>query len=210
VSDIPLKIDGPERSAAAATIVLAHGAGAGMQSPFMEDIARALAAEDFRVVRFEFPYMRAARAAGRGGRPDPPAVLEESWLEVISRLGSPETLLIGGKSMGGRIASMVADRAGVRALVCLGYPFHPTGKPKVLRVSHLAAMETPALILQGERDAFGSREEIVSYTLSRAIRVVYLDDGDHSFKPRKSSGRTHEENMAQAVREIAAFVASLR
>ena len=111
--------------------------------------------------------------------------------------------------MGGRIASMVADRAKVRGLVCLGYPFHPTGKPSVLRVAHLKELKTPTLILQGERDNFGGREEIAHYTLSRAIRLVFLADGDHSFKPRKSSGRTEKQNLEEAVREIIAFVTGL-
>jgi predicted alpha/beta-hydrolase family hydrolase len=206
VSQIPLRIDEPKGGKARLSIALAPGAGAGMDSAFMEEVARALAADSFRVVRFDFPYMREARKTGRrSARPDAPAVLERTWLEVIAQLGEPSGLVIGGKSMGGRIASMVADRAGVRGLVCLGYPFHPVGRPTVLRVAHLAELKTPTLILQGERDSFGSREEIAGYTLSPAIRLVYLPDGDHSFKPRKSSGRSHEQNMAQAVREIAAF-----
>jgi predicted alpha/beta-hydrolase family hydrolase len=191
------------------SIVLAPGAGAGMDSAFMEEMARALAANYLRVVRFDFPYMREARVSGRKGRPDAPAVLEQTWLEVIGQLGDPARLVIGGKSMGGRIASMVADRAGVGGLVCLGYPFHPAGRPKVLRVAHLKELKTPALFLQGERDAFGSREEIAGYALSSAIRLVYLGDGDHSFKPRKTSGLSHEENMEQAVREIVKFCGTL-
>jgi predicted alpha/beta-hydrolase family hydrolase len=104
---------------------------------------------------------------------------------------------------------MVADRAGVRGLVCLGYPFHPVGRPQVLRVAHLKELQTPALVLQGERDSFGSREEIAGYSLSAAIRLVYLPDGDHSFKPRKSSGRSYQQNMAQAVQEIVKFCVGL-
>jgi hypothetical protein len=180
-----------------------------MESPFMAEVARALAANAFRVVRFDFPYMREAAKDGRRRSPDAPAVLEQAWLQVIGELGDPSRLVIGGKSMGGRIASMVADRAGVKGLVCLGYPFHPTGRPGILRVAHLEKLATPALILQGERDAFGSREEIAAYTLSPAIRLAFLPDGDHSFKPRKGSGRSAEENLAQAVREIASFCAGL-
>jgi predicted alpha/beta-hydrolase family hydrolase len=206
----PLRIDEARGGRARLTIVLAPGAGAGLDSPFLEQVARALASGGLRVVRFDFPYMRAARAAGRRtARPDAPAVLEQTWLQVIGELGEPSRLVIGGKSMGGRIASMVADRAGVKGLVCLGYPFHPTGRPGILRVAHLEKLATPALILQGERDAFGSREEIAAYTLSPAIRLAFLPDGDHSFKPRKGSGRSAEENLAQAVREIASFCAGL-
>jgi len=210
VSQTPLRIDEPKGGKAGLSIVLAPGAGAGLDSAFMAEVARALAADSFRVVRFDFPYMQEARKTGRKtARPDPPAVLEQTWMQVIGELGEPSRLVIGGKSMGGRIASMVADRAGVKGLVCLGYPFHPLGRPAVLRVAHLKELKTPALILQGERDAFGSREEIAGYTLSPAIRLVYLTDGDHSFKPRKPSGRSYEQNMAQAVREIVAFCGGL-
>ena len=139
MSDILLRIDEPKGQASPLTIVLAHGAGAGMDSTFMKDIARALAAESFRVVRFEFPYMQALRETGKRTRPDAPAVLEETWARVVQQLGDPSLLVIGGKSMGGRIASMVADRLAVKGLVCLGYPFHPTGRPGTLRVAHLNA-----------------------------------------------------------------------
>jgi predicted alpha/beta-hydrolase family hydrolase len=209
VTHTPVHLDEPKGGKARLSIVLAPGAGAGMDSAFMEEVARALAANSLRVVRFDFPYMREAQKTGRRTHPDAPTVLEQTWMAVIEQLGNPSGLVIGGKSMGGRIASMVADRAGVKGLVCLGYPFHPTGRPKVLRVAHLSKLKTPALFLQGERDAFGSREEIAGYDLSPAIRLVYLPDGDHSFKPRKSSGRSYEENLAQAVREIVKFCGAL-
>ena len=209
MSEIPLLIDEPKGQAFGLTIILAHGAGAAMDSPFMEEMARALADQSFRVVRFEFPYMQASRKTGKRTRPDFPSVLEATWIRVVEQLGNPSSLVIGGKSMGGRIASMVADRAGVKGLLCLGYPFHPTGSPKTLRVAHLKDLATPALFLQGERDALGSREEISAYTLSPSIRIVFLPDGDHSFKPRKASGRTYQENMAQAVQEITRFCAAL-
>jgi uncharacterized protein len=209
VSDIPILIDEPKGPASGLTIVLAHGAGAGMDSAFMVDIARELAALSFRVVRFEFPYMRQLRETGTRTRPDAPAVLEETWARVVHQLGEPSRLVIGGKSMGGRIASMVADGLSVKGLVCLGYPFHPAGRPATLRVSHLKGLETPTLIVQGERDTLGSREEIAGYTLSAAIRIVYLVDGDHSFKPRKSSGRTASQNFQQAVDEVASYCRAL-
>jgi hypothetical protein len=209
LSDIPLLIDTPKGKADRLTIVLAHGAGAAMDSPFMEETARALCAQSFRVVRFEFPYMQEKRATGKRTRPDFPSVLEATWRRVIGQLGDPSALVIGGKSMGGRIASMVADKAGVKGLVCLGYPFHPAGRPGTLRVSHLEGLVTPALFLQGERDALGSREDISGYALSKSIRIVFLPDGDHSFKPRKSSGTSSEENMAQAMKEVVSFCRAL-
>src|SRR5260370_12988676 len=118
--------DGPKD--AAATLVLAHGAGAAMDSPFMNRIAAGVAEWGIRVARFEFPYMDARRRTGKGGAPDREPVLRAAWLEVIERLGGGPRLVIGGKSMGGRIASLIADEAGVKGLVCLGYPFHAPGR----------------------------------------------------------------------------------
>ncbi len=190
------------------TIVLAHGAGAPMDSPFMDTLAVGLSDAGLRVVRFEFPYMAARREDGKRRPPNTPAILLDTWRTVIADLG-PERLIVGGKSMGGRIASMVGDEAGVAGLVCLGYPFHPPGKPEKLRTEHLKTMKTPALILQGERDTFGTKEEVPGYGLSKAIRVHWLADGDHSLKPRKASGRTEAENLAEAVAEIVAFAAKV-
>jgi predicted alpha/beta-hydrolase family hydrolase len=135
-------------------------------------------------------------------------VLRDTWLQVVDMLGR-ERLVVGGKSMGGRIASLVADEAEVAGLVCLGYPFHPTGKPDQLRVAHLKNIETPTLILQGTRDPFGSREEVESYRLSSRVAVQWLEDGNHDFAPRKASGRTAEQNWAEAIAAVAAFVESL-
>ena len=198
--------DGP--AAAQTTIVLAHGAGAGMDSAALETFATGLAAEGFRVVRFEFPYMQRRRDTGKRGGPDRPAVLMETWRRVIATVGG-DRLVIGGKSMGGRIASMLADDVGAHGLVCLGYPFHPPGKPEKLRTSHLLRLQTPTLIVQGTRDPFGKREEVEGYGLSAAIRLVWLEDGDHSFKPRKSSGRTEEQNLGKAIAAISEFVRNL-
>ncbi len=209
MSEIPLLVDEPTGRPAPLTVVLAHGAGAAMDSPFMNEVARSLAEASLRVARFEFPYMQETRRSGKRTRPDYPAVLESTWMSVVEQLGGPARLVIGGKSMGGRIASMVADRAGVRGLVCLGYPFHPAGAPKTLRVTHLKDLRTPTLILQGERDSLGSREEISGYELSAAIRIVYLPDGDHSFKPRKAAGVTHAQNMAEAIARAAEFCREL-
>jgi predicted alpha/beta-hydrolase family hydrolase len=179
-----------------------------MDSPFMEFFATGLGKRGVRVVRFEFPYMASKRVAGKKKPPDREPVLRETWLNVVRVLGH-EGLIIGGKSMGGRIASLVADEAGVAGLVCLGYPFHPVGKPDRLRVEHLRTIRTPTLIVQGERDPFGSREEVTGYTLSPGVRVVWVEDGDHSFKPRKASGRTEQQNWGAALGEIMAFLGTL-
>lgn len=193
------------------TVILAHGAGAPMDSPFMNVMARGLAERGLRVARFEFPYMR-HRREGRGTRPpDREPVLLQTWrdaLAAIAEVGGAGRVVIGGKSMGGRMASLVADELGVRGLVCLGYPFHPPGKPESLRVKHLEPLRTPALIVQGTRDALGSREEVegnILSMLSPAIRIVWLEDGDHSFKPRVSSGHTEKGHLAAAAEAVAEF-----
>lgn len=190
-------------------IVLAHGAGAPMDSPYMETMARGLAEGGARVARFELPYMRRRRETGERRAPDREPVLRQAWLAAVEALGGGERVVIGGKSMGGRIASMVADEAGVRGLVCLGYPFHPPGQPDRLRTAHLRELRTPALIVQGTRDPFGSPDDVAGYELSPKIRVVWLEDGDHSFKPRASSGRTEKQNVAEAVAEVLGFVQGL-
>lgn len=190
------------------TIALAHGAGAGMDTPFMNFFATGLAGCGFRVVRFEFPYMAGYRRTGKKRPPDREPVVRDTWLRVVEMLGR-SGLVIGGKSMGGRIASLIADEAGVKGLVCLGYPFHPVGKPGQLRVAHLRTIKTPTLILQGERDPFGGREEVAAYELSPAIRIKWIADGEHSFKPRKTSGTTEQQNWQAAIREIAAFLSEL-
>jgi hypothetical protein len=207
--DSDLLFDGS--AGAPTTVVLAHGAGAPMNTPFMNSVARGLASEiGVRVVRFEFPYMRARRETGRrGGAPDREPVLRNSWKEVVERLGGGPRLVIGGKSMGGRIASMVADEVGARGLVCLGYPFHPPGRPEKTRTKHLETLATPALVVQGTRDAFGTPQDVAEYALSPAIRVVWLEDGDHSWKPRAASGRTEAQNISDGIAAIRAFLEAL-
>ena len=196
--------DGPTSSSH--TLVLAHGAGAPMDSPFMEIMAAGVAAHGVRVVRFEFPYMARRRRDGARPGPNSAKVLSSCWLEVIEAVGSASSLCIGGKSMGGRIASMVADEAGVRGLVCLGYPFHPPGRPDKLRTEHLRELRTPALIVQGERDRFGTPDEVAGYALSNRIRVEWMPDGDHSLRPRVRSGHTEAAHLARAADCIAEFV----
>lgn len=198
-----LLTDGP--AGARPALILAHGAGAPMDSPFMQEIAARIAAAGVRVVRFEFPYM-AARRTGTRRPPDREEILRRTWIEVIEALGGGTSVVIGGKSMGGRIASLVADEIGALGLVCLGYPFHPNGGPTRLRTAHLASLRTPALFVQGERDPFGSRAEVEGYALSSSIRIEWLPDGDHSFKPRKASGQTLEAHMRTAAAAVAAFM----
>tara|TARA_Y100001951_G_scaffold49450_1_gene39006 strand:+ start:1031 stop:1708 length:678 start_codon:yes stop_codon:yes gene_type:complete len=196
--------------AATATLILAHGAGAAMDSPFMQRMAQGLAARGVRVVRFEFAYMAQRRVDGRKRPPNPQAQLLQQWRDVHAqvrqRVAGP--LAIGGKSMGGRMASLLADELGAAALVCLGYPFYAAGKPEKPRVAHLAELRTPTLIVQGERDALGNREAVAAYALSSAIDLHWLVAADHDLKPLKASGYTHEQHLDTAVQVVAEFLAS--
>ena len=180
-----------------------------MDHPTMEAIAAGVAAVGIRVVRFEFPYMHQRRSGGSRRPPDRQPVLLQTWHAVIDAFGGAERLVIGGRSMGGRMASLIADAVGARGLICLGYPFHPPGKPEKLRTEHLSALRTPTLIVQGERDAFGSKAEVGAYDLSDAIRIHWLIDGDHSFVPRKRSGRTAAQHLAKAAAVAAEFIQTL-
>ena len=202
----PLLIDGPHEGQ---TIVLAHGAGLPMDAPFMTLFATTLSAAGMRVVRFEFPYMQRRRATGKKSPPDRAPILEATWRAVLDQLGDPSELVIGGKSMGGRVASMIADDVGARGLVCLGYPCHPLGKPQQTRVSHLKSIRTPTLILQGDRDPMGNRADVATYALSSAIELQWIEDGEHSFIPRKRSGRTEAQNLSDAATAMLTFLTQL-
>lgn len=193
---------GPKR---APTLLLAHGAGAPMDSDFMEEMATALATRHIRTLRFEFPYMTARRADGRKRPPDRMPKLEASFHEAFGAAGGG-ALFVGGKSMGGRVASHIADDLGASGLICLGYPFHPPGRPERLRTDHLGALKTPTLIVQGERDPFGKPPEVAGYDLSPAISIVWAKDGDHDLKPRKASGLTRSDNILSAADDVAAFM----
>jgi predicted alpha/beta-hydrolase family hydrolase len=192
---------------ASATLILAHGAGAPMDSAWMNDMAARLAAQGINVLRFEFPYMAQRRVDGGKRPPNPAPKLLECWREVyaVVRRNVTGPLAIGGKSMGGRMASLLADELGADALVCLGYPFYAVGKPEKPRVEHLAALKTRTLIVQGERDALGNREAVEAYDLSPGIEVFWLVAGDHDLKPLKVSGFSHEQHLAAAARKVAAF-----
>ncbi|HQZ14067.1 MAG TPA: alpha/beta hydrolase [Devosia sp.] len=199
--------DGPPD--AAITVLLAHGAGAPMDSASMTAAAKALAAEGLRAVRFEFGYMAARRDGHRKPPPKAESVMPE-YIAAIDALGATGKLIIGGKSMGGRVASMIAGdmhKAGkIAGLLCLGYPFHPPAKPTQLRTKHLETLTCPTLIVQGTRDEFGTREEVPTYPLSEAINILWLEDGDHDLKPRKAlSGFTTAQHLATMAAAARAF-----
>lgn len=198
------------------TLILAHGAGASMHSEYMQYFAEQLSHQGIQVGRFNFPYMVTVIETQRRRPPDRAAKLLAAWQEIIGRVrerlaaeDADQRLAIGGKSMGGRIASMSTNHEGVDALVCLGYPFHPPAKKDKLRIEHLPNIKVPTMILQGERDTFGTRTEVRSYRLPRKIKMRWLTDGDHSFKPRKRSGVTQTENWDTAIESIIGFLGSL-
>jgi uncharacterized protein len=204
--------DGPP--AANVTILLGHGAGAPMDSASMSAVAGTLAGAGFRVARFEFGYMAGRRSGGR--KPPPRAEnLKSEYIAAVEELSAKGPLIVGGKSMGGRVASMVADElfaeGRIAGLLCFGYPFHPQGKPTQLRTSHLEMLKTPALICQGTRDAFGTRDEVARYKLSDQINMLWLEDGDHDLKPRKTisgfSAGDHLRAIASAAKDFAERIA---
>jgi uncharacterized protein len=203
--DVDCLIDGGED--APATILMAHGAGAPMDSAWMQATATAIAAAGLQVVRFSFGYMSARRVGHRKPPPRAESLMSE-YLTAVEQIQVAGHLIIGGKSMGGRVASMVADDLyaadRIAGLLCLSYPFHPFGKPAQLRTKHLMNLQTPTLICQGTRDEFGGRDEVSNYELSDRIELLWLEDGDHDLKPRKRiSGITAEDHLrtlAAAVR----------
>jgi predicted alpha/beta-hydrolase family hydrolase len=193
---------------ASATLILAHGAGAPMDSGWMSDMAERLAAHGVNVLRFEFPYMAQRRIDGGKRPPNPAPKLQECWREVyaVVRRHVAGRLAMGGKSMGGRMASLLADELGADALVCLGYPFYAVGKPEKPRVEHLAALKTRTLIVQGERDALGNRAAVEAYTLAPSIEVFWLEAADHDLKPLKASGFSHEQHLDATAKKVAGFL----
>jgi predicted alpha/beta-hydrolase family hydrolase len=185
-----------------ASLILAHGAGAGQQSPFLVSFARALSARGLDVVTFNFPYTEQNRRV-----PDRRPVLDGCYVAIINRIhrhmpSASRSLFIGGKSMGGRIATHVAAADAnlpVAGLVLLGYPLHPPGRPTERRDAHLGDVRRPMLIVQGSRDTFGTPAEFESllHALSPAPVMHVVEGGDHSFKIR--GGKSAQESVYDGV-----------
>lgn len=187
--------------APSALLVLAHGAGAGQKHSFMIAVARGLAARGVTVVTFDFPYIRAGRHA-----PDKPPVLEAAFRDVVAvaRERWPAArLFIGGKSMGGRMATHLAAQGldGLSGVVALGYPLHPPGKPDQPRVAHLPSIPVPVLIVQGERDTFGTPGELkpVLNTMSAPVTLHVVEGGDHSLAVRGKDRTEAFERVIDAI-----------
>ena len=198
-------------------LILAHGAGAGMNSDFMERVAELLCSSGITVVRFEFDYMQQRRETGSKRPPDRQPKLLACWKQAIElvyeQVGKP--IFIGGKSMGGRMATLLAaeqtgDKADqmtppLKGVVCLGYPFYAPGKMDKPRTEHLEQLQTLVLILQGDRDTMGNLENVSTYSLSSAVKIDWLPDGNHDLKPRVSSGYTQDDHLKLAVERIKQF-----
>ncbi len=201
-------INGPEN--AEHCFIFAHGAGAGMDHEFMSEVALGLANNGIRVIRFEFPYMIKRREDGKRRPPDRADKLLTAFRQQIATTAHQGKLFIGGKSMGGRMASLLAVEDDldprVCGVVCLGFPFHPPAKPEKFRGEHLVEIQQPTLILQGERDSFGTAEELTEYSFSAAVQVQLLEDGDHSFKPRKRSGYCQQAHINTIIEVTTRFI----
>ncbi|ABE55843.1 conserved hypothetical protein [Shewanella denitrificans OS217] len=206
-------------------VIFAHGAGANMHSDFIQQMSRDLLDGGCQVLRFNFLYMQANMQDGKRRPPDrAPKLLAHfesvlDWLEDKVSVGelSPKRVFLMGKSMGGRMAAtLMSDCASaakstkarsirIDGIICLGYPFIPVngGEP---RLDALNACQVPVLVIQGERDKFGTKMQVPIWDISESITWQWLVDGDHSFVPRKASGVTLEQNMAQAIEASLAFM----
>jgi uncharacterized protein len=203
-----LIFDGPR--SADTVVVLGHGAGAGKESPFMTTVAHGIAGEDLLVCRFDFPYAQEGRKS-----PDRQPILEESYraaVDEVHKAGPGRLVVLGGKSLGGRIASHIVARGTPAAgLVFLGYPLHPPGRPDRLRISHLKDIEVPMLFVEGTRDPFcplGTLEAVLK-DLRAPTEVAVIEDGDHSLKVRSSSGRTTSAAWQGAVTAVRRWLRGL-
>lgn len=216
-NDVVFDMEVHAANAPVTCLILGHGAGAGKEHEFMQDMANELVAQNISTVLFNFPYMQTIKATGKRRPPDKADKLMSHFTAVIETCSKDNSALhnlpvfIGGKSMGGRMATMVYEGiSNVKGAIALGYPFHPPGKPEKTRTEHLLTAAKPLLIIQGERDTFGTKSEIESgeenYALSSIIECVFLEDGDHSFKPRKASGKTQQAHIVKAAELTAAFI----
>lgn len=193
-------------------VVLAHGAGAGMNHPFLENLSRQLASAGLATLRYQFPYMEARRRV-----PDPPAVLAATVAAAVrtaAKLAGDLPLFAGGKSMGGRMTSQAAAEGlleGVTGLVFFGFPLHPPNRPGTKRADHLAKASQPMLFLQGTRDAFADLKLLRPIVASLGLRATLhvIDGADHSFHVLKSSGKTDADILADLVEVTTSWARSL-
>ncbi|MGB1949897.1 MAG: alpha/beta family hydrolase [Marinobacter sp.] len=202
------KSDGP-------VLLLAHGAGAPADSPFMNELAVCLDQNGVTTVRFEFPYMQKRRADGKKRPPDRQPALLQSFEQMVDHLSAgslaQRPLFIGGKSMGGRMASLLGAEPALtgrfQGVVCFGYPFHPPGKPERWRTGHFGELWCPLLVVQGTRDPFGKREEVsASVPSNPLVDISWLDGGDHDFRPLARQVESHSQMLQRAAQSASAFM----
>ena len=201
-------------AAASGALIFAHGAGAGQRSPFVVEFARETAALGFDVVTFNFLYMEQRRRA-----PDRTPVLEACYRAVMAAVkdetdAAKQALFIGGKSMGGRIATQVAaadPAAGIAGIVLLGYPLHPPGRPDQRRDAHLPSIERPMLFVQGSRDAFGTPGELapVLAQLGTSAVLHVVEGGDHSFKVSRAAAGVQASIFKDIQRTVASWMTTV-
>ncbi len=198
-----------------AIFLFAHGAGAGMDSDFIVQLSTLLKNKGLEVKTFEFPYMRKIRAEGKRRPPDRMPKLLVAFEQAIQSIATNKQIFIGGKSMGGRVASILAAEKGaklvdqstpINGVICLGFPFHPPKNPDKYRGEHLSEIAIDTLIVQGERDAFGTQSEVAEFNFSDRVQLEFLSDGDHSFKPRVRSGVTFVQNLIKCSELIIEFI----
>ena len=197
-------LEGPED--APRVLILTHGAGSPMDSALLTRLSTSLAELGTRVIRFEFPYMAARRTGGKRGMPDPQPILLQRWKTVFAQFKDARPTFIGGHSMGGRMASMVADQVSPSGVMCVSYPWHPPDNPHKTRVEHLLHLKTPCLMLCGTRDEFGSPEEVKGYTLAPSVKVHWLDGADHSIKGLARSPRKTSHHIQDTIAAMDAFM----
>nr|WP_179951244.1 alpha/beta family hydrolase [Halomonas lactosivorans] len=205
----PLEAQG---DGSAGRLLIAHGAGAGQHSPYMSELRDALAGQGVQTLAIEFAYMQRMQREGRRIPPPPVDRLVEELSQWCDILTHPQegTPWLGGKSLGGRVASLLAAREQAAGLVLCGYPFHPPRRPDDLRLAHWPRIACPTLVVQGSRDPFGTRDEVAQYELAVRGRIHWLEDGDHDWKPRQRSGRTQAELIEEGAVVIAAFMRAQR
>lgn len=211
-----------------AFLMLTHGAGAPMDSEFMTAITEALQKKNIGVIRFEFEYMAQRRYGGKKSPPPKMPLLIAEWHQQLLDLPPlNKPLFIGGKSMGGRVATLMnsasSNTSQMRSelepdasfhdlwqgVICLGYPFHPQKKPLTLRTAHLGDSIKPVLIVQGTRDALGNQEEVKQYALSNPIKMHWIQTGNHDLKPLTSTRVTHKQAIDEAANAAHRFIAEV-
>lgn len=192
-----------------ARFLFCHGAGAPMDSDFMQCMTQLLVDRGIEVVRFEFPYMAERRASGNRRPPNPMKQVLEYLNEQVAYWSQVDDLplFVGGKSMGGRAAAMLA-RTDIVGVIALGYPLHPISQPEKLRLEPLQNRQNPLFIVQGERDKLGSRACFEPLVVDKTIQWLWLADADHDLKPRIKSGLTHAQHLADAADAVLAFMSS--